>query len=226
VASAIALSAGARSWPYRALHRVEHERDLRRVRRPRPFRPHRLGDVREAVVIRGRPRGGNRPHDEARRLHHHPVHGHERAAAVHEAAAVNPHHDRQLLRRPLGRTTDVQHEAVFRRWRAEGCRVTRERQLRAVAAVRGRAPHARPGRDGLRGTPADVADWRCRERDALERADAVLDRAFEHAASHLYLVARGADRQRGPDGHCRQQRADGRRQLVRHRCPSRDAEPR
>ncbi len=77
-----------------------------------------------------------------------------RAAAVDEAAAVDPHHHRQRRRRPFRRTPDVEDEAVLVRWRAERRGVAGERQLRAVVAVRGGRPHARPRLGRLRRAPA------------------------------------------------------------------------
>ena len=117
------------------------------------------------------------------------VHG-RRAAAVDEAAAVDPHHHRQLRRgRLLGRP-DVEVQAVLARWRAKWRRVAREGLLHAVVRVGARRAHAVPGGRGPRGAPAQIARGRRRERHAFPGDNAL-------AGHTRHEAALGADRSRG-----------------------------
>ncbi len=112
-----------------------------------------------------------------------------RGTAIDEAAAVNPDHDRQLLR-GIRRTPDVQIEAILAGRRAQRRSILRERLLHAVMGVGFRLAHARPGGSRLRRRPAQLADRRRGIGNALEVIDgaavntdkrAIGDRHFGHS---------------------------------------------
>ena len=101
--------------------------------------------------------------------------GRRRAGAARPGAAVDPDHHRPLVA-ARGGGPHVQVEAVFaRRRRLRGVRRTgRIRLLHALRAERVGMPDARPRRDRLRRLPAQIADRRRREGNALVDAHAVL----------------------------------------------------
>ena len=121
-----------------------------------------------------------------------------RAAAVHEAAAVDPHHHRQRRRAARRRRPHVEVEAVFRGRRAERRRVAAERLLHAVGRVVVGGERGRPRLDRLRRLPAQVADRRRRERDALVGGDVAGDDACHRPGVRLHGSRRLGRRRGGP----------------------------
>ncbi len=103
-----------------------------------------------------------------------------RCAAVQEPAAIDPHHDRQFARGAC-RLPDIGIKAILRRRRPKRRGIARERGLHAIMAVSAGIADARPAVRGLRCTPAQRADRRCGEGDALERRHAIDGGAAQHA---------------------------------------------
>ena len=109
------------------------------------------------------------------------VHGHFMAVSVHVSASVDPHGygqpGRFLADRTRGRP-DIQVQAVFtllrRAFPVELVPVERPRgvaRLPGNGAEVGALPHSLPGRDGLRGLPAEVPHRRCRIGNPLINND-------------------------------------------------------
>jgi hypothetical protein len=119
-----------------------------------------------------------------------------RRAAVDEPAPVYPHQYGQLLRRACG-PPDIGVEAVFGRSCAKWRRIAGKRQLHAIGRIVRCIPNPCPSGSRLRGTPAQRADRRCSEWDALERDDTGFGRAPQRARLHTNL--RGNLRQRWTD---------------------------
>ena len=103
----------------------------------------------------------------------------EGAAAEHEGAAVDPHHDRQLRPRfGPGRPPHVDEQAVLRGGLRDRPGAGREARLRAVRAELARIALSLPRGHGLGRTPAIGADRRGGKGDPLEAGDV----PFGHAA--------------------------------------------
>ena len=152
------------------------------------------------------------------------------------AAAVEPHHHRQRMRRGRVRRPDVQVEAILVLARAGVEPALRTQRSRICVAA-----SCRPRRRRLRRPPAQVADRRCGEGDAEEAARAAVDLALQHAVGDIderALLDRGRGirglvraRRVTEDARCQQGRegqgrcADSHRRPVRPSCPRRQRSP-
>ncbi len=103
-----------------------------------------------------------------------------------EAAAIDPHDHRQLVRGRLGRGPDVEIEAVLAIGDALAGAAAAPALHAAVPEVGGLL-HPAPRRRRLRRLPAQIAHRRRGERDALEFAEAVGGHAGDLAAGHARL---------------------------------------
>lgn len=95
-----------------------------------------------------------------------------RCGAEIVAAAVDPDHHRQPVRRRFRRRPDVQVETVLAHPIVEGIEIAETIALHASRAPALGVSNARPGRDGLRRPPPPRADRRRCVREALEDANA------------------------------------------------------
>ena len=125
------------------------------------------------------------------------VHQRDRAGAVDEGPAVDPHEHRETRCAGVGGPY-AQVEVVVagdRRIRHEGVERRREARHRCRRAVRGRFTDAGPARRGIRGAETPVADGCGGVRDAEEGGDAV-------ALQTPHVAARrgDGDRRRGGRG--------------------------
>ena len=105
----------------------------------------------------------------------------------------------------IGGAPDVQEQAILRRHRRRGRTRGRRRSESSLHAVRPELrglAHARPPRRRLGRPPAQVADGRRREGNALEGDDSVVDHALQFAGIHPHdcrrlRTRRGANTRRG-----------------------------
>jgi len=111
-----------------------------------------------------------------------------RAAAVDEAAAVDPDHDGEVFGGGVLGEPDVDDEAVFVGCGAEGGGVRGEWELLAIVAVVGGGADAGPVRDGLWCAPAEIANRGRGVRDALVGGDAIGGDARELAGVYFDLL--------------------------------------
>ena len=196
------------------------DRDPRRVpakRRDIALNPPEAGHHVEQAVVAGRVRrrfrtqlgvreeprhahtvGEAHKDDAARGQFRAVVHGVRRGAAV-EAAAVDPHEHRQLRGGGRRRGPDVQVQAVL----AQAARRRTAHRLHARRSEPVRTPHAGPCGHRLRRPPAEVADGRRRERDALVHGQTAFGDTLDQPAVDL-------------DGPIRRARQHG-RQREQHR---------
>ena len=126
--------------------------------------------------------------------------GGRRRSAIHEAAAIDPEQDRQLGA-GAGGLPDIGVEAVLGRRGAKRGRVAGEGKLHAVVAIGGGFAHALPAGHGLGHAPAQVADRRRGEGNALPAFHPGVERAMDDSRfglDHLRLGRGGA----GGEGRC------------------------
>ena len=114
------------------------------------------------------------------------------ASALDEAAAVNPHHHRHFGVACASRRPDVQIQAVFAlRDRPLGVEALRRGRLHAGLGKRRGVAFPLPRRGGRGRLPAQLADRRRREGDALERHHGVVGgiRPAHIAVGHCHHLA-------------------------------------
>ena len=113
-----------------------------------------------------------------------------------EATAVNPDHYGKATLLRIGRSPDVQREAVFARAGIVKDHVCINNRLHAVRAERGRVAHALPFGRRLRRLPAERSDRRSSVGNSFECADFLVrgERSAHFTFVSFYLQRIGCER--------------------------------